>query len=47
MEQIELAFYLYSDDLEWRLAEVFRQVGKGVHMLHCPCLRIDVFRPSG
>ncbi len=41
-----LPFQLDLDDLEWRFAGVFRQVGKGIHVLNRPGVRVDVFTPS-
>ena len=34
------------DDLKWFLAGAFRLVGKGIHVLHCPCFRLDVLTLS-
>jgi hypothetical protein len=43
MEQTEPSFLTLQRDLEWRLAEVLPQVGKGVHVMHRPGIRLDVF----
>src|SRR6516162_5024283 len=34
------------DDLEWRAAGAFRQVGEGVHVLHRSRVRVDVLTPT-
>ena len=41
-----LALQLDLDDFEWRFAGTFRQVRKGVHVLHRPGVRVDVLTPS-
>jgi hypothetical protein len=44
--QTNLSFQLDDDYFKWFVAEAFRQVGKGVHVLHRPGACLDVLRPS-